>query len=153
MIKIHSQYSKKVPGVEDYSSEHFSASMEVEVADEIGRDPKKLQSSLEWLWSELKKGVENQINHVEGRQKTQRKITNEDECKRSRESHKYSTEANKDNSRKASNKQIKYLMQLAKKQGFDFRGISDLAQNRFTKRSVYELNTAEASLLIDEFKN
>ena len=59
MIKLHASYGSKVPGKEEYSSESFHASAEVEVADTIQGDA--LKAALGALWHDLKSAVEQQI--------------------------------------------------------------------------------------------
>ena len=59
MIKLHASYGLKVPGPQEYSSESFHASAEVEVADNIQGDA--LKAALGALWNDLKSAVDAQI--------------------------------------------------------------------------------------------
>lgn len=153
MIKLHSHYSKKIPGILEYSSEQFSASIEIEVADEVGRNPQKLHSSLKWLWGELRQAVEFQIQ--QGKQilpekKTKALPVPNTVTPEKKTPNKTVNQGNTPN--KASNKQLKYLIQLAKKQGYDFQALGKLSQEQFSKNSVYNLSISEASSLIDQLK-
>jgi hypothetical protein len=155
MIRLHSHYSKKVPGSIEFSSEHFSASMEIEVADEIGRNTEKLQSSLSWLWGELKQAIETQIQQSFTSQPKQKSLpyTNPKTPPSSNQNPQFSKSSNqKSNGGKASNKQVKFLIQLSKRQGYDFQALGGISQEQFGKNSVYELSISEASSLIDHFK-
>jgi len=160
MIRLHSHYSKKVPGSIEFSSEHFSASMEIEVADEIGRNTEKLQSSLSWLWGELKQAVEIQIQQsfTSPSKNTQKALSytkspsvQKPEFTKSQAKPNKSSNP-KNNGGKASNKQVKFLIQLSKRQGYDFQALGEISQKQFGKNSVYELSISEASSLIDHFK-
>ena len=59
VIKLHASYGLKVPGPQEYSSESFHASAEVEVADNVQGDA--LKAALGALWTDLKSAVEQQI--------------------------------------------------------------------------------------------
>ena len=57
MIKLCASYGLKVPGQQEYSSESFHASAEVEMAGTGTADPHTLQNALGRLWSDLKQAV------------------------------------------------------------------------------------------------
>ena len=50
--------SKKIPGIEDYSSEGFSCTLEVEVPEEAGRDAKAVPGWLREFYAQAKASVE-----------------------------------------------------------------------------------------------
>ena len=59
MIKLCASYGLKVPAEQEYSSESFHATAEIEVADAVQGDA--LKSTLGSLWNDLKAAVESQI--------------------------------------------------------------------------------------------
>ena len=63
-MKLTTSYTKKVPGQEEYSSEGFGATIEVEVPDETARDTNTLRSYLAELYSEAKAAVEQQLASI-----------------------------------------------------------------------------------------
>ena len=148
MIKLHANYSKKVPAESQYSSQSFLASMEIEVSDDLAKDGKRLHDKFIWLWGQLKHSVEGQIKNREGKKENNpacnsNNLAKDDSPNKSE---------NNGNGKKASNKQVKYLIGLAKGCGYDFNGLKGITQKRFGK-GVYDLAIFEASALIDELKN
>jgi hypothetical protein len=61
MVKLHASYGLKVPGAQEYSSESFHATAEVEVADSMANKPDALKAALNLLWADLKTAVAEQI--------------------------------------------------------------------------------------------
>lgn len=61
MIKLHAAYGRKIPAEQEYSSESFHASAEVELADGVAADPNTLQNALSRLWTDLKQAVASEI--------------------------------------------------------------------------------------------
>lgn len=59
MIKLHASYGLKVPGAQEYSSESYHASAEIEVADTTLADG--LEATLSSLWAKLRGAVEKEI--------------------------------------------------------------------------------------------
>lgn len=57
MIKIVASYGLKIPADEQYSSESFHATTEVELADSLVNSPEKLKAALRSLWADLKAAV------------------------------------------------------------------------------------------------
>ena len=53
---------------------------------------------------------------------------------------------------KASNKQVKYLLDLAKGKGLTLTALNARVQDRFKVETVYELARKDASKLVDELK-
>lgn len=147
MIKLHASYSKKVPAETQYSSQSFLASMEIEVSDDLGKDGNKLHDTFSWLWGQLKQSVEAQIRNNGGK-KGDNNGNNFDQPKDDSRN----KGSSNGNGKKASNKQVKFLIGLAKGKGQDFNRLKDITQDRFGK-GVYDLAVSEASTLIDEFKN
>lgn len=71
MIKIVASYGLKLPAEQQYSSESFHATAEVEVADSLANKPGAMQAALHSLWDDLKQAVAQEIrrnggNHAAG---------------------------------------------------------------------------------------
>lgn len=62
MIRLHASYGLKVPAEQEYSSQSFHATAEIELADATAQDPESMRRALHGLWFELKKAVANEIN-------------------------------------------------------------------------------------------
>lgn len=57
MIRISAAYALKLPTDEQYSSESFHASTEIELADSLVNSPDKLKAAIRALWGDLKAAV------------------------------------------------------------------------------------------------
>lgn len=62
MIKLHASYGLKVPADQEYSSQSFHATAEVELADAAGSSPEGMKQALHGLWRELKSAVNAELN-------------------------------------------------------------------------------------------
>lgn len=62
MIRLHASYGLKVPAEQEYSSQSFHATAEIELADATNQDPQALRRALHGLWNELKTAVGQEIN-------------------------------------------------------------------------------------------
>jgi hypothetical protein len=62
MIKLHASYGLKVPAEQEYSSQSFHATAEVEVADSYAANPEALRNALHKLWAELKLAVNDELH-------------------------------------------------------------------------------------------
>ena len=133
MIKILSNYALKVPGEQDYSSKSFMASVEIELP--AGLSGPEIQEKIHETFNIVRQSVENEIS---GNGKTVQ--ANES---RQRASH---AEGN------ASNKQVGYLLDLAKARDIPLMQLNADVQKRFSAASVYELSRRDCSRLIDEFQ-
>ena len=63
MIKINTAFSKKIPGEEQYSSEGYHCSLEVEVSDAVLNNANTLKEKIAGMFQEVKSNVEAQINN------------------------------------------------------------------------------------------
>lgn len=148
MIRLSANYSKKVPGSEQYSSEQASASVEVEIAE--GEGP-QIQSKLAELWLVVRGAVEQQLrakgqtsesSHPASSQGNTPAGTNRGP----------ETGRNGQASCKAavSEKQMKFIKSLVgelKPLGVDFAFVEGLC-NRLFGRRLDHLDRAQASTLI-----
>lgn len=61
MIKIVASYGLKVPAEQEYSSQSFHATAEIELADSLVNKPDALKAALHSLWGDLKAAVAEEI--------------------------------------------------------------------------------------------
>jgi len=139
MIKLNASYSKKVPASEKYSSESYLACVEVELP--TGASPQELQEEIHRTFQLVKESVEAEIAGQVARDQAQ-------EHQEQRHGHSRSNTAEG----KASNKQIGYLLDLARARDIPLMQLNADVQTRFNAASVYELSRRDCSRLIDEFQ-
>ena len=138
MLKLNASFSKKVPVPgEEYSSQSFHASIECECADALTTE--QLQEKIHATFDLVKTAVESEL-HGKPVAKS------EPAAQPSR------VETAKPDTAKASNKQVKYLLDLAKGKGLTLTALNARVQDRFKVETVYELARKDASKLVDELK-
>ncbi len=147
MLKVCTSYSKKVPTDQQYSSQQFHASVEVELSDALS--PEQLQERIHQTFAVVKNTVESEINgngnghdaaapapasrggyHVAGGDKT-----------------------NGNGNGKASNAQIKYLTSLATEQDIRLSALNAYCKDNHKVETIYDLTKKQASELVDSLKN
>jgi len=147
MLKVCTSYSKKVPTDQQYSSQQFHASVEVELSDALS--PEQLQERIHQTFTVVKNTVESEINgngnghdaaapapasrggyHVAGGDKT-----------------------NGNGNGKASNAQIKYLTSLATEQDIRLSALNAYCKDNHKVETIYDLTKKQASELVDSLKN
>lgn len=137
MLKIVASFSKKVPAEAQYSSVSYFCTLEREVADSASAE--QIQSSIHSTFEIVKDAVEAEMSGKKPE-------------KSSLAAQPAKAEPAKQDAGKASNRQIKFITDLATTQGL---GLSDLnagIQKRFGIGGLYDLSRREASLLLDELK-
>jgi hypothetical protein len=145
MLKLNSSYSKKVPAEQEYSSKSFHASVEVELPD--GLTPEQLQDRIHCTFELVRNAVESEINGTAGKvaDTIPAPVTsNNAPPKKEREQSK---------AEPASNKQIRYLLDLARRQDIGSDKLSSIAGERFGVDSVYSLGKQQCSTLIDSIRS
>ncbi len=145
MLKVCTSYSKKVPTDQQYSSQQFHASVEVELSDALS--PEDLQDRIRQTFDLVKSSVETEING---------NGTSAKEAPASRNNGGRSTSptgsANGNGHGKASNAQIKYITSLATEQDIRLSALNDYCREHFRVDSLYELTKKDASALVDALK-
>jgi hypothetical protein len=143
MIKLNTSYSKKVP-VEgtDYSSQSFHASVEIELSDSL--QPEEIQAKIHSTAELLRQSVDAELGQT--RQPVQ-------ERQRSaftpRQGNRQQERPAEGSTRKASNKQIKYLGDLAGEQQVTIQDLNAEILERYGVQGLYDLSAAQASEMID----
>ncbi len=153
-MKLAITHSKKVPGVEEYSSELFSATIEVEIPEEAGRDAKAVQGWLRELYGQAKASVDEQIKSVPRRTsgnggQSASGIFNRSDNGPDRPPYRGNGGSG---GRTASPKQISFLVSLGARNRLTFADLQRMAEERFRVADLYQLTKGDASALIDELK-
>ena len=147
MLKVCTSYSKKVPTDQQYSSQQFHASVEIELSDALS--PEQLQERIHQTFAMVRNTVESEISgngnghdaaapapasrggyHVAGGDKT-----------------------NGNGNGKASNAQIKYLTSLATEQDIRLSALNAYCKDNHKVETIYDLTKKQASELVDSLKN
>ena len=136
MLKLNASYSKKVPAGEEYSSQSFHASVEVELPDGLTQD--QLQSRIHETFDLVRNSVEAELHGNVPRNHEGYPVAEE---------HKTAPQGNRAAGRQndvpASSKQLSYLLDLARQRGVTPQqiaaqhGVPDIRQ--LSKRQCSEL--------------
>ena len=137
MLKLNASYSKKVPTSEQFSSQSYHCSVEVELSD--AATPEQLQAKIHDTFALVRDAVESELHGNPAAKPEPAAQT-------------VKPEPAKPDAAKASNKQVKYLLDLAKGKGLTLTALTDRVQDRFKVETVYELARKDASKLVDELK-
>jgi len=145
MIKLHASYGLKVPADQEYSSQSFHATAEVEVADSFASNPDALRGALHKLWGQLKQAVNDEL---QGRAPRNGQHNN------GHQGNGYRDNGSNGNTRTeqapATRKQVGFLLSLMRrKRNFSAEQTRDWLQ-RERGLVLDRLGKAEAAALIDE---
>ena len=141
MLKLNASYSKKVPADTEYSSQSYHASVEVELPD--GLTPEQLNARIHETFAMVRDSVEAEL-HGEGGSAGQTTDAPQLPIQ--------STPQNKPTYGKkpatdspASPKQIKFLLDLARQNGYTV----DQLKSRFNVSALEDLSRTQCSRAID----
>ena len=137
MLKLNASYSKKVPTAEQFSSQSYHCSVEVELSD--AATPEQLQAKIHDTFALVRDAVESELHGKPA-------------AKPESAAQPAKPEPAKPDTAKASNKQVKYLLDLAKGKGLTLSALNARVQDRFKVETVYDLARKDASKLVDELK-
>ncbi len=136
MLKAIVSYSKKIPVPDaEYSSQGYSLSLETEIS---AAEPEEIQAQLHDTFELVKASVEQELANGGGAQSRPRQPS-EDRFTRS-----------KAGNGKASNKQIKFITDLATRQGLGLTELNAGIRRRFGVDGLYDLDRKQASAVLDE---
>ena len=139
MLKLNASYSKKIPVPgEDYSSQSFHCSMEVELSDTASTE--QLQSKIHDTFSMVRGAVETELHGKQPEKSDLRVLLNKEASQKA------------EATTKASNKQIRYILDLAKDRGLGISQINEWARQQFGADSAYDIDRKAASRMVDELK-
>ena len=136
MLKAIVSYSKKVPVPEsDYSSQGFSLSLETEVPE---TEPGAIQARLHDTFELVKASVEQELAQAKG--------AHPPADTRSAQPPPRNTATGD----KASNKQVKFITDLANQRGIALSEINADVRRRYGVDGLYDLTRKQASEVLDE---
>ena len=148
MLKLNASYAKKIPVAgEQFSSQSYHCSVEVELSD--AASPEQLQSKIQGTFALVRDAVESEL-HGKPVVKTE-KAEPSASCAPSTPSVP-PTPSKPEAAVKASNKQIRFILDLAKAKGMGLGEVTGQVQRKFKAESVYDLTRRDASKLLDELK-
>ena len=142
MLKLNASYSKKVPADTEYSSQSYHASVEVELPD--GLTPEQLNARIHETFAMVRDSVEAEL-HGEGgnagqmADAPQLPIQSAPQQSKSAYGKKAATDS------PASPKQIKFLLDLARQNGYTVEQL----KARFNVSALEELSRTQCSRAID----
>ena len=138
MLKLNAAFSKKIPVPgEDFSSQSFHASIECECADALTAE--QLQAKIHDTFALVRDAVESELHGKSA-------------AKPEPAAQPAKAEPAKPDNAKASNKQVKFILDLAKGKGLSLSTLNARVHEKFSVESVYELGRKDASKLVDELK-
>ena len=141
MLKLNASYSKKVPAGEEYSSQSYHASVEVELPD--GLSGEALQARIHETFDLVRNSVEAELHGKSpanyGRKWSEKPSKNGPQGNRS---------GARQNEAPASPKQLSYLLDLARQRGITPQQIAA----RFQVPDIQHLTRQQCSDQIDEWR-
>ncbi len=129
-------FSKKVPAESQFSSQGYSLSLQTEIAE---TDPAAIQARLHQTIALVKNQVEYELANGNGKQTGPADPGSNSVPMPSARS-----------GAKASNKQIKFLTDLATQRGTSLSDLNADIRQRFGVDGLYDLDRKQASTLLDE---
>ena len=137
MLKLNASYSKKVPAGEQFTSQSYHCSVEVELSDAATTE--QLQDKIHDTFALVRDAVESELHGKPAAKPESAAQTAK-------------PEPAKPDAARASNKQVKYLLDLAKGKGLTLSALNARIQDRFKVETIYDLARRDASKLVDELK-
>jgi hypothetical protein len=140
MLKLEASYSKKVPVEgQEYSSQSYHCSVEVEIPDGLTAD--QLRDRIHDTFALVRSSVEGELDDSPAL-RTPNAVPSRSEPPANGRSRQAS-------GARASAKQIKFLTDLALRQQMDLRTLADEAHRMFSVGRVEDLTRKQASEMID----
>lgn len=147
MLKLNSSYSKKVPVPgQEFSSQQYHASVEVELSD--GLKAEEIKERMRRVFQMVREAVETELNGEGKQQNTQQS----DSPKPSEDSGGNGSNGKSNGRRKATNKQIKFITDLAGQKKIAVSDLNADIRKRFNVDGLYDLTSWQASQLLDSLK-
>ena len=134
MLKLSTSFSKKVPVPgQEFSSQSYHAAVELELSDAL--QPAEVQERIRLTFDMVRQAVENEING-----------------KASAPATTAAPAAVAKPVEKASNKQVKFILDLASRQKLSLSQLNADVQQQFGVADIYALDRKQASALVDSLK-
>lgn len=138
MLKAIVSYSKKVPAETEFSSQGYSLSLETEIPE---HDPAAIHARLSETFQLVKGQVEQELANGNGKQPgLDDPGSNTVPLPPSR------------SNGKATNRQVKFITDLANRQGIALSDLNSRIRERFSVDGLYDLDKKQASAVLDELK-
>ena len=134
-LKLSASFCKKVPAEVEFSSKSYLASVELELPTNLSGD--ELNAEIHKTYAQLERAVEEQING---------QVTTGSTKEQPR------SQSQSGESVKASNKQIKYILDLGKAREKRLADLNSEAGRLYGVDSIYDLTKKDASRFVDELK-
>ena len=149
MLKLNASYSKKVPADTEYSSQSYHASVEVELPD--GLTPEQLNTKIHETFALVRDSVESELHGNEARKPSaaiqtlspQPQSDQHDPQAQNATKPAYNRKPATDTA--ASPKQIKFLLDLARQNGYTVEQL----KARFNVSALEDLSRTQCSRAID----
>ena len=139
MLKLIAAFNKKIPVAgEQFSSQSYHCSVEVELSD--AATPEQLQAKIHDTFALVRDAVESELHGKPAAKPEPAAQTAKAEPKKP------------DAADRATNRQVKFLLDLAKGKGLTLTALNARVQDRFKVETVYDLSRKDASKLVDELK-
>ena len=142
MLKLNASYSKKVPADTEYSSQSYHASVEVELPD--GLTPEQLNARIHETFAMVRDSVEAEL-HGEGGNAGQTADAPQLPIQSAQPQNKPAYGKKPATDSPASPKQIKFLLDLARQNGYTV----DQLKSRFNVSALEDLSRTQCSRAID----
>lgn len=144
-LKASIGLSKKV-GLPDYGSLGASCNLEVELDASIVQDPDSFQEKIRRLYALASQAVVDQLAHANGNANGNGKSNGQS----SNGNGHVSSGNGSEKSEMASNKQVKYLLDIARQRHeMDLARVSQFCQEQVGVSDIYQLTKNQASAVID----
>ena len=134
-LKLSASFCKKVPAEVEFSSKSYLASVELELPTNLSGD--ELNAEIHKTYAQLERAVEEQING---------QVTTGSTKEQPR------SQSQSGEPVKASNKQIKYILDLGKAREKRLADLNSEAGRLYGVDSIYDLTKKDASRFVDELK-
>ena len=150
MLKLNASYSKKVPADTEYSSQSYHASVEVELPD--GLTPEQLNSKIHETFALVRDSVEAELHGNTAPQPAQVPQANMqpqgayDAAPQNAAKNGYGKKNGTTSDAPASPKQIKFLLDLARQNGYSPEQI----KAKFNVPAIESMTKTQCSRAIDE---
>jgi hypothetical protein len=143
MIKLNTSYQKKVPVEgQQFSSESFHASVEVELSDSL--TPEQIQEKIHSTAELLRQSVDAELGQAKQPVQEKRGVFTPRQTSRPQQER-----APEGQQRKASNKQVKFITDLAGEQKVTLQDLNTEIFERFGVQGLYDLSAHQASEMIE----
>ncbi len=145
MLKLTCSYSRKGPADEEYSSRSYHAGLELELPAGLTAD--QINDQVHGTFAQLKASVEAELNGQASTPQPQLRVVSDGTGGARAES--------KDSSKRISNAQAKFALDLARKHGIGLNELDQMIHDEYGVPGLYDLTGGkggQASDLIDRLK-